>query len=167
MVDVSFRHPTEEDHRVLEPVLRDWCGGSRTLAESAQRLWFRHFASTSWIAQSPDGRIAGFVVGFVSPDRPSEAVVVVAATNPNVRRKGIGRALFARFEETAAALGARRVIAAVPPDERVAVDFLRALGFVTEGGEPTRRLFGVDAVVDYEGHGRDRAVFVREIPTGG
>jgi ribosomal protein S18 acetylase RimI-like enzyme len=161
--DVVFRHPIEADHAVLEPLLRDWFGGSRALAASVQRLWFRHFSSTSWIAETPDGRVAGFLVGFVSPDRPAEAVVVAVATSPNRRRRGIGRALIGRFEGSCLPLGAGRVVTAVPPDERVAIEFLRAIGFTPTEDAATKRLFGIPSVPDYDGHGQDRAVFVREI----
>ena len=161
---ISFRHPVEADHAALEPLLNDWFGGSRVLAGSVQRLWFRHFSSTSWVAENPDGPIAGFVLGFVSPDRPTEAVVVATATNPNLRRRGIGRELLRRFEEGCRARGARLTVAVVPPDERVALEFLRAIGFRPAEEAGMRRLYGVPTVPDYDGHGRDRAVFVREIP---
>ncbi len=159
---LAFRRPTEKDHAALEPLLRDWFGGS-AVAGTLSRIWFRHFASTSWIAEAEGRRIAGFIVGFVSPDRPAEAVVVGAAVDPNVRRSGIGRALFDRFESTVRGLGARCVVAPIPPDDRVAVEFLRAIGFGATEGPGTQRLWGVPSIPDYDGDGRDRAVFVREI----
>ena len=163
--ELAFRRATEADHAVLEPLLRDWFGGSAA-AGTVSRLWFRHFSSTSWVAEAERGRIAGFVVGFVSPDHPAEAVVVGAAVNPNVRRSGIGRALFDRFESTVRDLGARRIVVPIPPEDRVAVEFLRALGFATADGARVVRLYGVPSIADYDGEGRDRAVFVREILTG-
>ena len=163
---LTLRRATETDHAVLEPLLLDWMGGSRALASAAERVWFRHFSSTSVVAETPDGRIAGFVVGFVSPDRPEEAVVVALATNPNLRRRGVGRLLAAEFGRTVRAAGVRRVVVAVPPDERVAVDFLRRIGFTPTDGPGTQRLYGVSSLPGYDGEGRDRALFVRELAAG-
>ena len=49
------------------------------------RLWFQHFTGTSWIAEDDEGRIVGFLVGFVSPDRPDEAYIHMVGTSPNHR----------------------------------------------------------------------------------
>jgi ribosomal protein S18 acetylase RimI-like enzyme len=159
---VTFRRPTAADHVALEPLLRDWYGGSPA-AGAVSRLWFRHFTSSSWVAETGAGRIAGFIVGFVSPDQPEEAVVIGAAVHPSLRRHGVGRALFDRFDATVAGLGARRVVAPIPPDDRVAVEFLRAIGFSAREGSGTRRLWGVPSVPDHDGDGQDRAVFERPV----
>jgi ribosomal protein S18 acetylase RimI-like enzyme len=158
----SFRHPVEADHVALEPLLDDWFGGRR-VRRFLPRLWFRHFASTSWVAEATDGRLVGFLVGFVSGDRPDEAVVLLAATSPNRRHRGIGRALVDRFEAEVALRGARRLVAWTWPDERPAVEFLQAIGFTSLEGPGTVRLYGVPAVPDFEGEGEDRAVFTREV----
>lgn len=159
---LTFRRPTEADHATVAAIVDEWWAGRR-IRRLLPRLWFRHFGSTSWIAETPDGRLAGFLVGFVSPDHPAEALVHMAATNPNLRRRGVGRALVARFADDVAARGVARAGAAVGPDDRVAVEFLRAVGFVSVEGPGTERIYGVPAVPDYDGPGEDRAILVLEV----
>ena len=50
----------------------------------------------------------------------------------------------------------------MPPDERVAILFYRALGFEPETAG-TKLLWGVPAFEDYDADGADRALLVRAI----
>ncbi len=158
---VTLRRPTEADHPVLVGVVDEWWGGRRMRA-SLPRLWLRHFAGTSWIAEGGDGRLLGFLVGFVSPDAPSEAVVHLVGVDPILRRRGLGRQLVERFASDVATRGATRLSTVVPPDDRPALDFLRALGFRPLGGQGSTRLWGTPAFEDYDGPGADRAILVRD-----
>ena len=83
--DLRFRRPTEADHPTIVDLVDEWWGGLR-IHEQLPRLWFQHFTGTSWIVESADGRPAGFLVGFVSPDDPSVGFVHLVATSPNHRR---------------------------------------------------------------------------------
>ncbi len=165
---IVFRPPTEGDHRWLADRVDHWFG--RRVRSLLGRSWFVHFASTSLVGETldahgpdPDRRvIASFVVGFLSPDRPGEAVIHLAAVGPEWRRRGFGTATHARWMEEMAAKGATRATVVVPPDDRVAILFYRSLGFaeVTEGARP---LWGVPAFEDYDGDGADRALLTRLI----
>ncbi len=159
---LRFRRPVEADHARIVRLVDEWWGGRRMRAR-LPRLWFRHFTGTSWIAETEDGRLAGFLVGFVSPDRPDEAPVHLAAVDPNLRRRGIGAALYERFAAEVRARGVRRVTVVVPPDDRAALAFHSALGFRPEAGPGTRRLYGTPAFPDYDDDREDRAVLVREL----
>lgn len=169
--DLAWRHPEDADHRGLVALVDDWYGGRRVHAAFG-RFLLRHFASTSLLAQRPNGRdmqVAGYLVGFVSADQPTEGFVHTAAVNPNLRRRGIGRELYRRFELLAAARGARSLVAHVWPGDPIAVAFHRALGFGEQGGpaDPgpggAMRLYGTLAFPDYDYPGEDRAIFVRPI----
>ena len=48
--DLRFRRPIEADHPVVSAVVDEWWGG-RKMRAILPRLWFRHFAGTSWIAE--------------------------------------------------------------------------------------------------------------------
>jgi ribosomal protein S18 acetylase RimI-like enzyme len=128
-----------------------------------QRLWFQHFASTSWLAELPDGRTAGFLVGLISPADPGIGYVKLIATNPNVRRRGLGRRLYERFIADVAGRGVREIQAITWPGNRVSVEFHRAIGFELVGGPGSQNIYGVTAFPDYDGPGEDRVVFVRRI----
>jgi GNAT superfamily N-acetyltransferase len=157
---LRFRRPLEADHPVLVGQVDDWWGG-RKLHQLLPRLWFQHFTGTSWVAEDADGRIVGFLVGFVSPDRPDESYVHMIATSPNHRGAGLGRVLYERFFEDMRARGVRRVSAITWPGNRVSVAFHRAMGFVPSDGPGTQNLYGTPAYPDYDAEGDDRVVFSR------
>lgn len=127
------------------------------------RLWLQHFAGTSWIVEEDDGRLRGFLIGFISQDDPSTGYVHMVATDPNRRRRGLGRALYERAFEDLAARGARRVMAVTWPGNRVSVAFHRSLGFAVDDGPGTAPIYGTPAYPDYDGDGEDRVVFIRDL----
>lgn len=160
--ELTFRRPTEGDHSRLMDVVDEWWGGRRMRA-LLPRLWLQHFAGTSWIAEAPDGRLRGFVIAFLSQDDPTTGYVHMIAGDPNVRRAGIGRALYQRAFADLASHGARRVMAVTWPGNRTSVAFHRALGFQVDDGPGTRSIYGTPAFADYDGPGEDRVVFSREL----
>jgi ribosomal protein S18 acetylase RimI-like enzyme len=159
---LRFRRPAEADHAPIVRLVDEWWGG-RPLHRLLPRLWFGHFTRTSWIVETEDGRLAGFLVGFVSPDHPDQAYVHMVAVNPNLRRRGIGGALYKRFFDDVRRRGVRRVTAITWPGNRGSIGFHRALGFREDDGPGTRNIYGVRAHPDYESDGEDRTVFVREL----
>jgi ribosomal protein S18 acetylase RimI-like enzyme len=161
-LSLRFRRPTEADHPTIVGLVDGWWGG-RHLHELLPRLWFQHVTGTSWIAETGHGALAGFLIGFVSPDHPDEAYVHLAATSPNVRRRGVGTALYERFFADVRTRGARHVRAICWPGNRVAVEFHRAIGFRALEGPGTRNIYGVRAFPDYDYDGEDRTVFVIEL----
>ena len=160
--DLTFRHPTEADHPRIVGIVDEWWGGRR-MRSLLPRLWFQHFAGTSWIAEAGDGRLEGFVVAFISQDDPTTGYVHMIAADPNHRRGGIGRALYERVFADLFSRGVRRVTAVTWPGNRQSVAFHRAIGFRVEDGPGTQNLYGTPAYADYDGDGDDRVVFVRDL----
>jgi ribosomal protein S18 acetylase RimI-like enzyme len=159
----ALRRPTEADHGRIADVVDHWFGGRR-VGPLVARSWFRHFAGTSWILDGERARPAAFLIGYRSPDRPSEAVLHLIAVAPNRRRQGIGAALVGAFLQDASSGGAAAITTVAWPDDPVAIAFFRALGFEAESGPGTQRLYGVDARPDYDAPGEDRAVLRLAIP---
>lgn len=160
--ELTFRHATEADHARIVALVDEWWGGRRMRA-LLPRLWFQHFAGTSWVAEAADGRLAGFVVAFVSQDDPTTGYVHMIAADPNRRRGGIGRSLYERVFDDLAARGVGRVTAITWPGNRQSVAFHQALGFRVDDGPGTQNLYGTPAYADYDGDGDDRVVFVRDL----
>jgi GNAT superfamily N-acetyltransferase len=160
--DLRFRRPTEADYPVIVTVVDDWWAERRTV-DQLPRLWLRHFAGSSWLAEDAAGKLAGFLVGFVSPGDPSTAVCVFVGVAPSRRRQGLGRALYERFAADARRAGARRLEAAVWPGDPIAVRFHRGLGFEPHGGPGTQRLYGTPSFPDYDFGRLDRALFERAL----
>lgn len=160
--DLLFRRPTTDDHRAIVAVVDEWWGGRR-VRSLLPHLWFEHFAGTSWVAEAGDGRLVGFLVGFISPDDPATAYIHMVGTNPNLRRRGLGRQLYERFFEDVAARGARRVASVTWPGNRISVAFHTAMGFLPDDGAGTQRLYGTPSWADFDGDGEDRVRFSREL----
>jgi ribosomal protein S18 acetylase RimI-like enzyme len=160
--DLTLRHPTDADHARIVGLVDEWWGGRRMRA-LLPRLWFQHFAGTSWIAEAADGRLVGFVVAFISQDDPATGYVHMIAADPNHRRGGIGRALYERVFDDLASRGVRRVSAITWPGNRQSVAFHEAIGFRVDDGPGTQNLYGTPAYADYDGDGDDRVVFVRDL----
>jgi L-amino acid N-acyltransferase YncA len=162
LAGISFRRPIEADYGPLAVVIDDWWGG-RSVDHLLPRLWLQHFTGTSWLAETDDGRLAGFLVGFHSPDQANVAYCRLIATNPNLRMRGIGRALYERFFADARAAGRREVRAITWPGNRASIDFHRALGFEVESGPGSQNLYGTPAQADYDFGREDRTILVRTI----
>lgn len=157
-----FRRPVPDDHARLDAVIDEWWGGRR-LRMLLPRLWLEHFRGTSWIAEDGEGRLAGFVVGFISQDDPTTAYAHMIASDPNRRRAGLGRSLYERFFADAREHGAHRVTAVTWPGNRISIAFHRSVGFVVDDGLGTQPVYGTAAHVDHDGDGEDRVVFQREL----
>lgn len=164
--DLTFRRPTADDHPRVVGVIDDWWGGRR-MRLILPRLWFEHFAGTSWVVDRSDGRLAGFVVAFISQDDPATGYVHMIAAEPNCRRRGLGRSLYERAFADLAGRGARRVLAVTWPGNRTSIAFHRALGFRVDDGPGTQRLYGTPAHVDHDGHDEDRVVFIHDLDETG
>jgi ribosomal protein S18 acetylase RimI-like enzyme len=160
--DLRFRHPLETDYSRVVEVVDEWWGG-RKMRALLPRLWFQHFSGTSWLLEAQDGRLAGFIVAFISQDDPTTGYVHMIAADPNWRRSGIGRALYERGFADLAARGARQVKAITWPGNRSSVAFHTALGFRIDDGPGTQRLYGISAYPDYDGWGEDRVAFTKDL----
>lgn len=155
-----YRRPTEADYPRISRVVDDWWGG-RKVDVLLPRLWLQHFTGTSWLVETADGELAGFLVGFLSPDQPEVAYCHMLATHPSRRGQGIGRALYERFFEDARA-GGRSVVQAITwPANKASLAFHRAMGFEITGGEGSQNLYGTPARPGYDFEREDRATLVR------
>ncbi len=157
-----LRRPAEADVPVIDARLRDWLepGQARFLG----RIWFRDFAGTSWLAEADEpARPIGIALGFRSQDRPAEAVLRLVAVDLGLRRRGIGRALVERFADDLRAAGATLASTTCRPDDRAALAFLQALGFVIDEGPGTRRIYGVPTHEGWDGAGEDRVLLQRSL----
>jgi GNAT superfamily N-acetyltransferase len=163
---IRFRRPSEADYPAVGSVIDEWWGG-RKLHLLLPRLWLQHFTGTSWLAEAEgepkDRALAGFLIGFLSPDRPDEAYCHMIATNPNLRQHGIGRGLYERFFADARAAGRSRVMAVTWPGNRLSIAFHRAMGFEVQAGPGTQNLYGTPAYPGYDLEDEDRAVLVRTL----
>ena len=96
---MTIRHAQPSDYgRVIQHVNAWWDG--RDMAPMLPKLFFIHFEGTSFVAEDEQGRLAGFLVGFVSQTDPTEAYVHFVGVSPEHRGSGLGRELYERFFAT-------------------------------------------------------------------
>ena len=150
---VTIRHAHPSDYgRVIQHVNAWW--GGRELAPVLPKLFFVHFEGTSFVAEDDEGKLVGFLIGFLSQTDPQEAYIHFVGVAPDQRGSGLGKELYERFFDTVRADGCTAVRCITSPANTDSIGFHEALGFE------------VDRVVeDYDGPGEDRVLFVRHLGT--
>jgi ribosomal protein S18 acetylase RimI-like enzyme len=160
---VTLRELRPSDHGTVIAVIDDWWGG-RPMAPMLPRLFFEHFTGTSFAAERA-GQLAGFLVGFVSQSRPSEAYIHFVGVHPGERGRGLGGQLYEAFFAAVSARGRTVVRAVTAPVNTGSIAFHRRMGFRIEPGPAGSGGIGVAA--GYDGPGQDRVRFVKHLQTRG
>lgn len=175
---LTARHLAEEDHPRVLAVLDSWWGGLKGQAGALERalllprLYFQHFATTSFLierdgggrdgaqrdagqddaGQDDAGQVAAFLVGFLSQTEPDAAYVHFVGVDPQLHGQGIGRALYRAFFALAESHGRRYVHCITSPQNTASQSFHTRLGFTTSAVK-----------ADYDGPGLDRVAFTMDL----
>ncbi|MEV5535595.1 GNAT family N-acetyltransferase [Saccharopolyspora shandongensis] len=168
MADMTdrLRNAEEHDHRRIVAAIESWWTDSRSPAAARElsllvpRLFLQHFSGTSFVAER-DGRMTGFLIGFLSADRAADAYIHFVGVDPALRRSGLARALYAKFFDAASRAGRGRVHCITSPANSGSIAFHRRMGFELVPGDTEAD--GVPVHRDYDGLGHDRVCFVRDI----
>jgi ribosomal protein S18 acetylase RimI-like enzyme len=150
LVSVTIRPARLEDHGRIVAVVDEWWGGRR-MAALLPSLFLEHFSGTSLTAEDAAGELAGFLVGFDSPDHPGESYVHFVGVRPDQRGSGLGRDLHDRFAREASARGMTTVRCVTSTVNTASVAFHTSIGFEVEGIDDPLVVDGVD---DAAGHVR-------------
>jgi GNAT superfamily N-acetyltransferase len=151
---VTLRHLRPDDFPAVVAVADEWWDG-RQMAPLFHRLYFDHFGSTSFVAER-DGRIVGFLIGFLSPSQPAVAYSHLVAVDPAERGQGIGRRLYDTFTELARHDGRQEIHAICVPSNKTSIAFHRGIGFQIVPGDAVE-----DGVSVHTGYRWDGAARVR------
>jgi predicted GNAT superfamily acetyltransferase len=155
----QIRQLSTADYPFVISVLDQWWGG-RQMADKLPRLFFEHFADTSFAAER-DGKLAGFLVGFISQSRSGEAYIHFVGVDPAERGTGLGRLLYQEFFRAAEARGCVLVRAITSPVNRGSIAFHQRMGFRLELGDV--EVDGIPVSSGYDGEGGDRVRFARRL----
>lgn len=98
------------------------------------------------------GRMLGVLLGFASLAEPELAYIHFVMVDPEVRERGVARALYEEFGRRMFAGGCTRVRTLAAPQRDRSIKFHEALGFVGT------------VVPEYVGPGQDRVVLERALP---
>ncbi|MFC6236312.1 GNAT family N-acetyltransferase [Longivirga aurantiaca] len=145
---MTLRTAAPPDHARILDVMPAWWGG-RDLRALVPSLFLEHFAGTSLVAEA-DGELAGFLIGFVSQDRPDEAYVHMIGVDPARRGDGLGRRLHDEFADLVRERGVRRIRCVTSTVNTASVAFHTSIGFVVTGTGVPVEARGLEA--DADGH---------------
>jgi ribosomal protein S18 acetylase RimI-like enzyme len=148
-VEAVIRSLQPADYGRVIAVVDEWWGG-RSMAAMLPKLFFVHFAETSFAAEE-DGRLLGFLCGFRSQTFADEAYVHFVGVDPAQRGRGIARSLYERFFDAVAPRGVVRAVTS--PVNETSVAFHRSVGFEVESVDES-----------YDGRGEPRVLLVWRRP---
>lgn len=150
--DLVLRPLTGADFAAARAVADDWFG--HPVGLTMHRLFFEQLGASgvhAAAAERPE-RMVGVLLGLRSEIEPDLAYVHFHMVDPDMRGRGVGRALYRAFGERLHERGCTRIRALAAPDREGSRHFHEALGF--EGRQEP----------DYVGPGQDRIVYERSLP---
>ena len=147
------------DYKTVRSVIDDWWGG-RHVAQLFPKLFLQHFQDTCFVAEE-DGKLVGFLVGFVSQSKPGEAYIHLAAVHPDYRNRGIASALYDHFYQVVRARGCYTVRLVTSPTNKDSIAFHTRIGYQIEPGDGI--VDSVPVILDYDGAGTSRVRFTLNI----
>ncbi|MET9027134.1 diaminobutyrate acetyltransferase [Nocardia sp. NPDC004168] len=103
----------------------------------AYLMWCRDFAGTSVVAES-DGRVVGYVIGFVRPQAPDTVFVWQIAVDRAQRGRGIGAELLHTLLNSVAAQGVSVLETTISPDNAGSIALFTSVA-AARGAEVTKR----------------------------
>ncbi|MFD1067792.1 GNAT family N-acetyltransferase [Oceanobacillus locisalsi] len=156
---MEIRHLQSADYDVLIPQINEWWGG-RDMAGMLPKLFFNHFKNTSFIVED-EGKIAGFVIGFLSQDQLDEAYIHFVGVHPDYRKKNIGKTLYETFFTKVKGADRKIIRSITSPVNKTSIAFHQKMGFVMEQGDKT--VDGIAVKANDDGVGNDRILFRKEI----
>lgn len=156
---MNIRHLEEADYDSMIAVIDDWWGG-RQISHLLPRIFFIHFRPTSFAIEE-DGRVIGFLAGFVSQTYPNQAYIHFVAIHPDHRKRGLGRQLYSTFFETARRLGCTTVRCITSPVNTGSIAFHKRTGFQVE--HVTGEYQGMPCAINYELKGEHRVLFTKSL----
>jgi len=156
---MNIRQLQEADYETIIGAIDDWFDG-RQMSHLLPRIFFIHFRPTSFAIEE-NGRVIGFLAGFVSQTYPEQAYIHFVGIEANYRGRGLGRQLYSTFFETVRRLGCTTVRCITSPVNSGSITFHTRMGFCIDRSNGER--YGVPCMINYELKGADRVLFVRSL----
>ncbi|MGK8512937.1 diaminobutyrate acetyltransferase [Nocardia asiatica] len=113
----------------------------------AYLMWCRDFAGTSVVAEA-DGRVVGYVIGFVRPQAPDTVFVWQIAVDRAQRGRGIGAELLHTLLNSVAAQGVSVLETTISPDNAGSIALFASVAREREADLTKRPLFDAGVFPD-------------------
>lgn len=139
-------------HHIIDHI-EDFWGSSRTLPFH-HPMFINEFGNTCFVIKEEEIVVA-YLFGFLSQTEDSGYVHLVGV-RASYQRKGLGRKLYAHFQELLRGKQVKQLKAITTPTNEQSIRFHLGLGMRMVG---TVFEQGTHVVKDYSGKGQDRVVF--------
>ena len=146
---MQTRKITKGDFDQIVEVIDRWWGGP--MANFAHPIFFYELGDNALIVEE-EGRLVGFLLGFIVFKAPKTGYVHLVGIHPDYRRRGVGKVLYQAFEEECASQGCASMKAVTTTGNDGSIAFHQATGW------------DVALIEDYAGPARPRVVFIRKLP---
>lgn len=156
---MDIRSVESSDYYIISPLINEWWGG-RNMSHMLPKLFFDHFKQTSFIAEE-DGKIIGFLIGFLSQSHPKESYIHFVGVHPHWRKKNIGKLLYVQFFNKVKQYDRNIVRCITSPINKVSIAYHTKMGFEMEEGD--KIIDGVPVISNYDGPSQDRVLFVKHL----
>ena len=155
------RNVFEEDFVAIGDRAREW-GDLVIERETVYHMFCAHFRGTCFVAED-GGKMIGYLLGFRSQTYPGQAYMHLLHVDPKFRGYGVGRRLFSQFLQAVKASGCTEIKAISRPENKAGMAFYRGAGFKQVETGNLLEVEGVLATKDYNGPGKHRVVWGKEI----
>ncbi|WP_427110273.1 GNAT family N-acetyltransferase [Lysinibacillus xylanilyticus] len=156
---MEIRSVKGSDYYVISPLINEWWGG-RNMSDMLPKLFFDHFTQTSFVAEK-DGKLVGFLIGFLSQTHSNEAYIHFVGVHPEYRKHNIGKHLYNKFFNAVKQNNRSVVRCVTSPVNKVSIAYHTKMGFEIEDGD--RIVDGLSINTDYDGEDQDRVLFVKNL----
>ena len=144
-MELQTRPLTKADYDQIVRVIDRWWGGPTSAL--AHPIFFYELGRLARVVEA-DGVLVGFLFGFIGPNI---GYVHLVGIHPDYRRRGVGRLLYAAFEEDCRREGCLKLKAITTLGNEGSVRFHHAQGW------------DMAEVEDYAGPGRLRIIFTKKL----
>lgn len=144
---LTSRPLTKADYDLVVRVIDKWWGGPSTAL--AHPIFFYELGELARVVEA-EGRVVGFLFGFIAPRGPTGYVHLVGI-DPEFRRKHVGSLLYRSFEQACREAGCVGMKAITTTGDEGSARFHLSLGWQVESRD------------DYAGPGRARLVFTKAL----
>ncbi len=163
MHDFKIRNVVEEDFNEISMV-GEHCSPMTNERKSIYHMFTRFFQQTSMVIQdNVDGKIKGFLLGFISTDVPEESYIHLLCLKPSYRGKNMGSKLLDEFIKVVSARGCRKILLICKPSNKSAIRFYNKLDFLSQKSDKTVEIGDINIFKDYDGPKDDKIVFYKYI----
>jgi len=145
---MQTRKITKADFDQIVEVIDRWWGGP--ISTFAHPIFFYELGDNALVVEK-DGRLIGFLLGFVVFKTPKTGYVHLVGIHPDFRRQGVARLLYENFTDPCRGLCGIRMKAITTAGYEGSIRFHEAMGWSAE------------EVEDYAGPSRKRIVFTKDL----